>query len=81
MDRGRIYIVWGAPDEMESHPAGGNYAVPGGGTTQTFPFEIWRYRFIQGVGNDVLLEFVDPNGTGEFKWTTDPQGKVLGRVR
>lgn len=72
MDRGRVYIMWGAPDEMETHPAVGTYSVPGGGTTQTFPFEIWRYRFIQGVGNDVLLEFVDPNGTGEFKWTTDP---------
>jgi GWxTD domain-containing protein len=80
MDRGRIYILWGAPDEMESHPEGGTY-VTGGGTTQTFPFEIWRYRFIQGVGNDVLLEFVDPNGTGEFKWSTDPQGKVRGLVR
>jgi GWxTD domain-containing protein len=81
MDRGHIYILWGAPDEMESHLEGGTYAVPGGGTTQTFPFEVWRYRFIQGVGNDVLLEFVDANGTGEFKWTTDPQGKLRGLVR
>jgi GWxTD domain-containing protein len=75
MDRGRVYIIWGAPDEIESHPTGGIYnrpAAQGGGTTTTFPFEIWLYRFIQGVGSNVVLEFVDPKGTGEFKWTTDP---------
>ena len=75
MDRGRVYIMWGAPDEIESHPTGGIYnrpAAQGGGTTTTFPFEIWLYRFIQGVGSNVVLEFVDPKGTGEFKWTTDP---------
>jgi GWxTD domain-containing protein len=72
MDRGRVYIMWGAPDEIETHATVGTYKLPGGGTTETFPFEIWLYRFIQGVGNDVLLEFVDSNGTGEFKWATDP---------
>src|SRR3984893_13593751 len=46
-DRGRIYIIWGKPDEIESHPTGGNYERPaseGGGQTETYAFEAWRYR-------------------------------------
>ncbi len=39
----------------------------GGGTTSTFPFEIWRYRHIDGIGEDVELEFVDPSMSGEYR--------------
>jgi len=77
-DRGRIYIIWGKPDEIESHPSGGTYDRPiedGGGTTSTFPFEIWRYRYIEGIGNEVLLEFVDPSMSGEYRMTIDPNEK------
>jgi len=77
-DRGRIYIIWGKPDEIESHPSGGTYNRPieeGGGTTSTFPFEVWRYRYIEGIGNEVLLEFVDPSMSGEYRLTIDPNEK------
>ena len=77
-DRGRIYILYGKPDEIESHPSGGTYDRPieeGGGTTSTFPFEIWRYRYIEGIGNEVLLEFVDPSMSGEYRMTIDPSEK------
>ncbi len=77
-DRGRIYIIYGKPDEIESHPSGGTYDRPieeGGGTTSTFPFEIWRYRYIEGIGNEVLLEFVDPTMSGEYRMTIDPSEK------
>lgn len=77
-DRGRIYITYGPPDENESHPSGGTYNRPyeeGGGTTSTYPFEIWRYRWIEGVGTDVLIEFVDPTMTGEYRMTMDPSEK------
>lgn len=77
-DRGRIYITFGPADEVESHPSGGTYQRPieeGGGTTSTFPFEIWRYRYIEGIGNDVLIEFVDPTMTGEYRMTMDPSEK------
>src|SRR5262245_56400012 len=77
-DRGRIYIMYGKPDEIESHPSGGTYYRPieeGGGTTSTFPFEIWRYRYIEGIGNEVLLEFVDPSMSGEYRMTIDPSEK------
>ena len=77
-DRGRIYIMYGPPDEIESHPSGGPYLRPpeeGGGETSTYPFETWRYRYIDGIGNNVILEFVDPSMTGEFHLTMDPGEK------
>ena len=77
-DRGRIYITFGPPDEIESHSSGGNYQRPyeeGGGFTSTYPFEIWRYRWIEGVGQDVLIEFVDPTMTGEYRMSLDPSEK------
>ena len=77
-DRGRIYIMYGPADEIESHPSGGTYLRPpeeGGGETSTFPFETWRYRYIDGIGTNVILEFVDPTMTGEFHLTIDPGEK------
>jgi len=69
-DRGRIYIAWGKPDSIESHPAGGAYDRPsyeGGGSTTTYPFEIWWYRHLDGIGDGLEIEFVDPTGTGEYR--------------
>lgn len=69
-DRGRIYITWGKPDGIESHPSGGSYDRPsyeGGGTTSTYPFETWFYRHLDGVGDGIEIEFVDPTGTGEYR--------------
>ncbi|MSO21846.1 MAG: GWxTD domain-containing protein [Acidobacteria bacterium] len=79
-DRGRIYITWGPPDQIESHPSGGSYLRPyeeGGGTTSTFPFETWRYRYLEGhdLGNEVIIEFVDPTMSGEYRITMDPSEK------
>ena len=77
-DRGRIYITFGPPDEIESHPSGGTYQRPteeGGGTTSTYPFEQWRYRYIEGVGQDVVIEFVDTSQSGEYRMTMDPSEK------
>lgn len=69
-DRGRIYIAWGKPDSVESHPSGGSYDRPsyeGGGSTSTYPFEIWFYRHLDNVGDGIEIEFVDPTGTGEYR--------------
>ena len=77
-DRGRIYIMYGPPDEVESHPSGGSYVRPpeeGGGETSTYPFETWRYRYIDGIGTNIILEFVDPTMTGEYHMTMDPGEK------
>ncbi len=77
-DRGRIYIVFGKPDEIESHPSGGTYERPmeeGGGETSTFPFEDWRYRYIEGIGQEVIIEFVDTCMCGEYHMTMDRSEK------
>lgn len=77
-DRGHIYILWGPPDEIESHPSGGTYDRPpeqGGGSTTTYPWELWRYRHLEDIGDNIELEFVDPSGSGEFHLTMDPGEK------
>lgn len=77
-DRGHIYILWGQPDEIESHPSGGTYDRPaeqGGGTTTTYPWELWRYRHLEGIGENIEIEFVDPSGSGEYHITMDPGEK------
>ena len=77
-DRGRIYIMYGPADEIESHPSGGTYDRPmeeGGGTTSTFPFEDWRYRYLEGVGQEVIIEFVDTCMCGDYHMTLDRSEK------
>lgn len=80
-DRGRMYIVYGPPDEIEAHPSGGQYNRPmeqGGGETSTYPFETWRYRYIEGLGShsqEVMIEFVDSCMCGDYHMTIDPNEK------
>jgi len=77
-DRGHIYILWGPPDEIEAHPTGGTYDRPmwqGGGSTTTYAWELWRYRHLDEIGDNVELEFVDPSGSGEYHLTRDPGEK------
>jgi GWxTD domain-containing protein len=77
-DRGRMYIVFGPADEIESHPSGGSYERPieeGGGETSTFPFETWRYRYLEGIGQEVIIEFVDSCMCGDYHMTNDRSEK------
>ncbi len=77
-DRGRIWIMYGKPDERETHPMGGSYERPsyeGGGSTTTYPFEIWFYRYLAGVGSGIEIEFVDPTGSGEYRIARNPNEK------
>jgi GWxTD domain-containing protein len=80
-DRGRMYIIHGAPDFIESHPAGGPYqrtAEEGGGQTIAFPFEVWHYRNIDGIGQNIDIEFVDTCICGEYHMSLDPGEKESG---
>lgn len=82
-DRGRIYIAWGKPDGIESHPSGGSYDRPsyeGGGSTTTYPFETWFYRHLDGIGDGIEIEFVDPTGTGEYRIARDANEKDALRM-
>src|SRR6266404_43289 len=77
-DRGRMYIMWGPADEVESHPTGGTYDRPmeeGGGSTTTYPWETWRWRYLEDIGENIIIEFVDPSGSGEYHMTMDPGEK------
>jgi GWxTD domain-containing protein len=77
-DRGRIYIMYGPADEIDAHPSGGTYDRPfeeGGGTTSTFPFETWRYRYLEGIGQEIIIEFVDPCMCGDYHMTMDRSEK------
>ncbi|MGH9578813.1 MAG: GWxTD domain-containing protein, partial [Terriglobales bacterium] len=77
-DRGRIYVMFGPPDEIDSHPSGGNYQRPqeeGGGSTSTFPFEIWRYRYLEDIGQEIMIEFVDTCMCGDYHLTIDRSEK------
>jgi len=77
-DRGRIYIMYGKPDELETHPSGGTYnreSYEGGGSTSTYPFERWFYRYLPGIGSGIEIEFVDPTGSGEYRIARNPDEK------
>ena len=77
-DRGRMYIMYGPPDEIEAHPSGGTYERPmeeGGGETSTYPFEDWRYRYLEGIGQEIIIEFVDTCMCGEYHMTIDRSEK------
>ena len=77
-DRGRIYIMYGPADEVDSHPSGGTYERPmdeGGGETSTFPFEQWRYRYLEGIGQEIIIEFVDSCMCNDYHMTIDRSEK------
>ena len=83
-DRGHIYILWGPPDEIESHPTGGIYErTPGqgGGSSNAYPWELWRYRHLEDIGENIEIEFIDPTNSGEYHLTMDPcQKDALAHV-
>ena len=77
-DRGHIYIAYGKPDNIDAHPSGGQYERPadeGGGGTSTFPFETWHYRYLEGIGDNIDLEFVDTCMCGDYHYTIDRSEK------
>ena len=81
-DRGRIYIIHGPPDQIESHSAGSSSTTaPSEGDTRlvavVYPFERWRYRYIEGIGSEINIEFLDRNGDGDYKLMLDPTEKEI----
>lgn len=52
-DRGRVYITYGKPDQIDRHPNESN----------SKPYEIWYYNSIQG---GVSFDFVDRTGFGDY---------------
>jgi GWxTD domain-containing protein len=57
-ERGHMYITYGPPNQIDRHDHG---------DAQTpYPFETWRYRFVEGIGDNPSFTFVDRNKTGEY---------------
>ncbi len=76
-DRGRIYIEWGPPNSIDRN-AGGYYQRPfneGGGSTDSYPFQVWHYNYLPGIGENVNITFVDQCMCGDYQFTLDPQQK------
>jgi hypothetical protein len=70
--------MWGPADSIDSHPSGGMYERPmeeGGGETSTFPFEVWHYRYLEGIGENIDMEFVDTCQCGDYHFTIDRSEK------
>jgi GWxTD domain-containing protein len=73
-DRGRILIRYGMPDRVTSYPNGA-ITPPDEPPDNTFPYEVWWYRHIDGIGNNVELEFVDVSMNGEYRLAMSPEEK------
>ena len=79
-DRGRIYVIHGPPTSIDQNRMGGTYQrtlEEGGGTTSVIAFEKWYYRYIEGIGNAVEFEFIDPTYTGEYRLAMHPYEKEM----
>jgi TonB family protein len=55
-DRGRMYILYRPPDEVDSHPA-----------NEPHPYEQWLYRHVEGHGDNWVLTFTDRTGKGDYQ--------------
>jgi len=80
-DRGRMYVMYGKPDEIQKYLPGDTRSEASGQEDDSaskvvgLPTEVWSYRYLEGVGMDVVLEFVDPCGCGRYQMTLDPASK------
>jgi GWxTD domain-containing protein len=61
-DRGHLYIVYGPPDEIETHPKG--IWVP-------IASEAWMYRHLEGIGENVMVNFLDKTQTEDYRLTPE----------
>jgi GWxTD domain-containing protein len=76
-DRGKIYIIWGRPDSILVPPCPNpkRTAEEGAGFDDCFRSEIWHYNYVEGFGNNINLEFVDPAGDGDYRISVDDAEK------
>lgn len=57
-DRGHMLIVYGPPDEIDSHPKGPQTPVG---------IETWMYRHVEGLGENEFITFIDRTGRGDYR--------------
>jgi len=67
-DRGRIYITYGKPDHVAAYSAQDTHPQAEDGQNYAgLPVETWSYRYLEGVGMDVVIDFVDICGCGDYR--------------
>jgi GWxTD domain-containing protein len=57
-DRGHMYIVYGPPDEIESHPKGAQHP---------YAIDMWAYRHVDGIPDRGYFTFIDRTGQGDYR--------------
>jgi GWxTD domain-containing protein len=67
-DRGRVYILYGPPNKIDSYAAEANQSGQGG-----YAYEIWHYSFIEGIGEDATARFVDTCACGGYFRVVHPE--------
>lgn len=65
-DRGRIYILWGAPDEIQIGPNKNDQPT-------ATRWQIWRYRYLDGIGENVEFKFVNTQVNGDYQLSTSAE--------
>jgi GWxTD domain-containing protein len=81
-DRGRIYILYGPPDEREQHPGSADAGIPDDAPLRVrYPSDVWRYHILNGVGRDVVFEFIDHCRCGEYQLQEDLSKRRLPSPR
>ena len=70
--RGRIYVMYGAPNKIEERSGalqiGNGLSVlgqPNGESKYDGPYKVWQYDKITGIGHPVTIRFVDLSGNGQ----------------
>jgi GWxTD domain-containing protein len=79
-DRGRVYIRYGPPDSVVSHPAVELTWKPpedGESGNDRYSWEAWHYNRIEGLATNIDFAFVDPSGSGEYQLRLGPKQKDL----
>jgi GWxTD domain-containing protein len=74
-DRGRIYIIWGKPDKIDSDPDCVNTSKLAAEIGEVFAgcpaHEVWHYNYIEEVGAHQDLLFVDASASGTLNLIVD----------
>jgi GWxTD domain-containing protein len=74
-DRGKIYIRFGEPSNIDRNDSAGSTTMRSGENHMTVPFETWEYRNIPGIGY-VKVTFVDRKMNGNYELTLNPSDKL-----
>lgn len=66
-DRGYTYIIYGPPDEIAATIYG-----PAPGPHVPYGIQVWSYRHVEGVGDNLSVQFMDTTGTGDYERPPGP---------